>query len=115
MLVRRITALAVLAALVGSLALPWLGDAHQFNDDPHWAIALRADDCTLPVVSDGDAGDETHCEVCHWLRTMRSADRVVTAISGPDAPPVVQLVDVSASLAVATQRPGAARAPPSSL
>jgi hypothetical protein len=115
MLVRRLTAVAVLAALVGSLALPWFGEGHQFNDDPHWAITLRADDCTLPMLSDGAIGDETHCEVCHWLRTMRSADRPASVAYGLSLAPSGRLADAAVQPVITSEQPGAARAPPASL
>jgi hypothetical protein len=40
---QRAIAFVVLVALVGALGLPWIGADHQFNDDPHWAVAYGAD------------------------------------------------------------------------
>lgn len=112
MLQRRISAMVVLAALLGSLGLPWIADSHRFNDDPHWAIAAAGGTDASAVISNGTAGDESHCEVCHWLRTMRSADRVAPTTFHPDVRPVVQPASPLSRTAAASLRTFAARAPP---
>jgi len=69
----RAIAIVVLSALLGGLGLPWLGETHQFNDDPHWAVAYGDAHGGGPVLDADQPGDHTHCEICHWLHTMRSA------------------------------------------
>ncbi len=71
----RSICVVLLTALLGGLVLPWLGADHQFNDDPHWAVALGAGTATEPRLDVDRPGDTEHCEVCHWFRTMRSAAR----------------------------------------
>lgn len=112
MLHRRLSALVVLAALVGSLGLPWIAESHQLNDDPHWAVTPVGYDAAPAVVSTGTAGDESHCEVCHWLRTMRSADRVAPTTFQPDVRAMVPPASLSSRTAAASLRTFSARAPP---
>jgi hypothetical protein len=109
---RRATALFVLAALVGSLGLPWFGDAHRFNDDPHWAVALGNDCGAEALWTDADPGDEAHCEVCHWLRTMRTATQVSPTTVVHDVRPLAQPATSDSRTLTFSLRSRSARAPP---
>ncbi len=112
MLQHRISAMVVLAALVGSLGLPWITDSHRFNDDPHWAVSGFGREDASVNDANGTAGDGSHCEVCHWLRTMRSADGVAPTIFLPDVRPVVPPASPLSRTVAASLRTFAARAPP---
>lgn len=112
---QRAIATVVLAALLGGLGLPWIGETHQFNDDPHWAVAYGADRGNDPVLDTGQPGDETHCEVCHWLRTMRTAARPAQVILSRDVRPVVPPATLDPSTHAANLRALSARAPPALL
>lgn len=110
---RRTIALIVLTALVGGLGLPWLGDSHEFNDDPHWVVVgLEVEHGEGPSVDAGLPGDETHCEVCHWLRTMRTADRPAQAGLFASVLPVEPPVSVDPGTRNTSLRILGARAPP---
>lgn len=112
---QRAIAVVVLAAVIGGLALPWIGDAHQFNDDPHWAVSFGADHGGGPVWTAGQPGDEAHCEVCHWLRTMRTASRPAQVQLFHDARLVVLPGTADPNTHAASVRALSARAPPASL
>lgn len=75
MRVRRVVAVVLLSAFVCAFGVPWLGEAHQFNDDPHWSVRLGGDHADTPVLESRRTGDGDHCEVCHLLRIMRTASR----------------------------------------
>ena len=109
---QRAIALIVLAALIGGLALPWIGETHQFNDDPHWAVAYGADHGEGPVWDAGQPGDEAHREVCHWLRTMRTASRPARVQLFRDARLVVPPATPDPHTHAASLRVLSARAPP---
>lgn len=111
----RAIAIVVLAALVGALGLPWLGETHQFNDDPHWAVAYGDDHGAGPVLDTDQPGDEAHCEVCHWLRTMRSAARPAQLTLGRDLRLVVPPASLDPRTRAASLRALSARAPPAIL
>lgn len=112
---RRTIAIVVLAAFVGGLGLPWIGETHQFNDDPHWAVAYGADHGADPVLDADQPGDDTHCEVCHWLRTMRSAARPAQVTLFRDVRQMVPPAALDPRTHAASLRALSARAPPSSL
>ncbi len=112
---QRAIATVVLAALLGVLGLPWIGETHQFNDDPHWAVAYGADHGSGPVVGTGQPGDDAHCEVCHWLRTMRTAARPAQVTLFRDVRPVVPPAVLDPSTRAASLRVLSARAPPANL
>jgi hypothetical protein len=111
----RLIAYLVLAALLGGLALPWIGEAHQFNDDPHWAVAYGADHGEGPEWKAGQPADEAHCEVCHWLRTMRTASRPSQVQLFQDVRLVVPPASLDPHTRAASLRALSARAPPASL
>lgn len=110
----RVLATALLLALLGSLGLPWLSASHRFNDDPHWAVDLAISHPDGPHVGEGTPGDETHCELCHWLKTMRTAHRPapVAFVFRPQA--VVLPVPVAPRTRAALARLAHSRAPPAS-
>lgn len=110
---QRAIASVVLVALLGVLGLPWFGDTHRFNDDPHWAVAYGADHGGGPALDAGLPGDGAHCEVCHWLRTMRSASRPAQVIWSRDVRPVVPPSVVDPGTRAVSLRVLSARAPPS--
>lgn len=110
----RLLAIALLAALLGSLGLPWLSASHRFNDDPHWAVDLAIDHPDGPHVGDGAPGNETHCELCHWLRTMRSAHGAAPVVVAFQAQAVVQPVAAAPRTRAAQARRAHSRAPPAS-
>jgi hypothetical protein len=112
---QRAIAFVVLAALVGALGLPWIGSDHQFNDDPHWAVAYGADHGEGPVWDAGQPGNEAHCEVCHWLRTMRSASRPAQITLFRDVRLVVPPASLDPRTHAASLRALSARAPPAFL
>lgn len=112
---QRAIALVVLTALMGGLGLPWIGADHQFNDDPHWAVAYDADHGEGPVWTAGQPGDEAHCEVCHWLRTMRTASRPAQILLFHDVRLVVPPASPDPGTHAASLRALSARAPPTSL
>lgn len=112
---QRAIASLVLAALLGVMGLPWIGEAHQFNDDPHWAVAYGADHGTDPVLGTGQPGDDAHCEVCHWWRTMRTAARPAQVTLFRDVRPVVPPAALDPRTHAASLRLLSARAPPTSL
>jgi hypothetical protein len=112
---RRTIAAFVLAALTGGLGLPWIGEAHRFNDDPHWAVALDTGlQCQTTLTSDRP-GDDSHCEVCHWLRTMRTAERPVQVSVARDADVQAAVIAADADTRPASGRGDSARAPPTLL
>lgn len=112
---QRAIAFVVLAALVGALGLPWIGSDHQFNDDPHWAVAYGADHGKGPVLDAGQPGNEAHCEICHWLRTMRSASRPAQITLNRDVRLVVPPTSLEPRTRAASLRALSARAPPAFL
>lgn len=109
---QRAIAAVVLAALLGSLGLPWIGEAHQFNDDPHWAVALAADPAAPPALTSDQAGNDAHCEICHWLRTMRTAAGATHAGLIRDIRTAPSPVAVDPATRTITLRGLPARAPP---
>jgi hypothetical protein len=108
----RLHAIALLVALLGSLGLPWLGASHRFNDDPHWAVDLAFDHPDGPHVGEAHPGDDTHCELCHWLRTMRTAHGQVAVAFAFTAQAVVLPGPVSPRTRAAQARRAHSRAPP---
>jgi len=112
---KRLIAFVVLAALVGGLGLPWIGSDHQFNDDPHWAVDYGADHGEGPVWDAGQPGDESHCEVCHWLHTVRTASRPAQISLFRDVRLVVPPSSLDPRTRAASLRALSARAPPASL
>jgi uncharacterized membrane protein YadS len=112
---QRAIASVVLVALLGVLGLPWIGETHQFNDDPHWAVAYGADHGSGPVLGTGQPGDEAHCEVCHWLRTMRTAARPAQVTLFRDVRLVVPPATSDPRTRAASPRVLSARAPPTNL
>jgi hypothetical protein len=112
---QRAIAFVVLVALVGALGLPWIGADHQFNDDPHWAVAYGADHGEGPAWDAGQPGNESHCEVCHWLRTMRSASRPAQITLFHDVRQVVPPTSLDPRTHAARLRALSARAPPTTL
>ncbi len=111
----RAIAFVVLAALLGALGLPWIGADHQFNDDPHWAVAYGVEHGEGPVLDAGQPGNEAHCEVCHWLRTMRTASRPAQVTLFREVRLVVPPVSLDPRTHAASLRALSARAPPASL
>jgi hypothetical protein len=109
---QRAIATVVLAALLGVLGLPWIGETHRFNDDPHWAVAYGDDHGTGPVLDSGQPGDDAHCEVCHWLRTMRTASRPASVTWFRDVRLVVPPASLDPGTHAASLRALSARAPP---
>jgi len=112
---QRAIAFVVLVALVGALGLPWIGADHQFNDDPHWAVAYGADHGERPVLDAGQPGDESHCEICHWLRTMRTASRPAQMSLFREVRLVVPPTSPEPRTRAASLRALSARAPPAFL
>lgn len=112
---QRAIATIVLAALLGVLGLPWIGATHQFNDDPHWAVAYGADHGGDPVLGTGQPGDDAHCEVCHWLRTMRTAARPAQVTLFRDIRFVVPPAAFTPGARAASLCVFSARAPPARL
>lgn len=112
---RRSIAIIVLTALVGGLGLPWLGETHRFNDDPHWAVAYGVDHGGVPVLNTDQPGDDTHCEVCHWLRTMRTAARPAQLVLFRDVRSVVPPASPAPRTRAAAPGVLSARAPPATL
>lgn len=110
----RAQAFVLLAALLGSLGLPWLSASHRFNDDPHWAVDLAIDHPDGPHVGNDAPGDETHCELCHWLRTMRTAHGAAPVVVSFQAEAVVQPVADAPRTRAAQARLAHSRAPPAS-
>ncbi len=112
---QRAIAIVVLAALVGALGLPWLGETHQFNDDPHWAVDYGDDHGAGPAIDTDQPGHEAHCEVCHWLRTMRTADKPAQLTLVRDVRLVVPPASPDPRTRAASLRALSARAPPAIL
>ncbi len=108
-------AIVLLAAFVCGLGVPWLGDAHKFNDDPHWVVKLGTDAPAGARLGGQREGDDSHCAVCHLLRTMRSANRPMQAVVVREDRQVLpsHVTDLSPSAVVT--RPVGGRAPPSAL
>ena len=112
---RRPIAIVLLAAFVCGFGVPWLGDAHQFNDDPHWVVKLGTDAPSGARLGTEREGDDSHCPVCHLLRTMRSANHPTQAIAVRDVRQVLPPYVTDPRTRAAVTRPHGARAPPSDL
>ncbi|SRR5690606_16839 len=102
-LLRRLSALLVLIALGGSMALPLAGDLHAAGDvagheaiwstDPH-AIAHRS---TTQVERVRDPLSTDHCAVCHLQRTMAGADDDAKRLLATGSEPVAWVIGPSVS------------------
>lgn len=109
----RAVAIVLLTAFVCAFGVPWLGDAHQFNDDPHWSVRIGNDAAGTPVVEPHRSGDGDHCEVCHLLRIMRTASRPSQARLTTDVSQMAAPVATDPATRAALRRGLSARAPPS--
>ena len=112
---RRPVAIVLLAAFFCGFGVPWLSDTHQFNDDPHWVVKLGTDANAGARLGAQREGDESHCAVCHLLRTMRSASRPLQAVAVRDVRQVLPPHVTDPRTRAAVTRPDGARAPPSAL
>ncbi len=108
-------AIVLLAAFVCGFGVPWLGDAHQFNDDPHWVVRLGTDASADARLGTPREGDDSHCAVCHLLRTLRSANRPMQAVAVREVRQVLSPHFTDPRTRAAIARPHGARAPPSAL
>lgn len=112
---RRPVAIVLLAAFFCGFGVPWLGDAHQFNDDPHWVVRLGTDALAGARLACQQEGDDSHCAVCHLLRTMRSANRPLQAVAVRGVRQVLPPYFTDPRIRAAVTRLDGARAPPSAL
>jgi hypothetical protein len=95
---RRFRLFAVLLAgsLVSSTAVP--AALHAQDDDPYCASPLVPKDQTRSLSTATETPEPAHCDVCHWLRSLRTiaaqtgatilrpSDSTVRFAEAPEAP-----------------------------
>lgn len=108
---RRFAGLLI-ALLVGGTALP--PALHADMDDLACEFGAARSARTPHLDADDTQDDSLHCEVCHWLRSLRvfetapaATSTVAEAVDAVEPPPVIALATV-----VVTER--SSRAPPRS-
>jgi hypothetical protein len=110
---RRIRLLAVLVglSLLGSTALP--AALHGEGDDPFCArpLATAQGDASLAAASVGP--EAAHCDVCHWLRSLRTIEVQDRATLLGPAASAVSSAETPEAPAHTAPRPIFARGPPS--
>jgi hypothetical protein len=82
---RRLLPAFLFGLLLGGGAIPSLW--HQAGDDPFCERPLAGAEGAATIGSGPSDTDSEHCEVCHWLRAMRSLALHIAdlRLSVPDA------------------------------
>jgi hypothetical protein len=109
---RRIRLLAVVLAgcLLSSTAAP--AALHAQDDDPFCAGPLGAEGQTPSLSTATDIPEPAHCDVCHWLRSLRTIQgQTGTTLLGP-SDSAVRFADAPEAPAHTAPRPIFARGPP---
>jgi hypothetical protein len=106
---RRIAGVLV-ALLIGATALP--PALHADMDDLACEFGAARSARATHVDANDSHPDSLHCEVCHWLRSIRVFE--TAGIGNPQLVATVDAVVVMASDAVTVDvsAPGSSRAPP---
>ena len=114
---RQFRAWIAIAAFVGGLALPWLGQSHEWFDDDAacgQTTYLGSNSPTQLTTATKAAVPLSHCPYCHWQRAVGGA--TVSAIQTPL--PWLEFVELAAvpsapHVRTSPDQHGPSRAPPS--
>jgi hypothetical protein len=106
---RRLAGLLI-ALLVGATALP--PALHAEMDDLACQFGAARSAGAVHIDANDTAADSLHCEVCHWLRSIRAFHVAVAGTPAPVA--IVEAVFARSSEGAATALvpAGSCRAPP---
>jgi hypothetical protein len=112
---RRALAAGLIALLVAVSVLPVATHAQLFEDpycDPHPRADHGSPGTDDDVVVVAAEATDQHCDVCHWLRSLRVFDPAPVLLLAPAVQAVPARVDHAASPETASSALVAARAPP---